>query len=190
MTFWRINLILLLFFVFGKGVFASEINIIGDSLIVGSQKYIRNLLFEYDLNIDAKEGRHFKSAFELVEKIKPGSIVVINLFNNSAVDYREIETLIQILTEKGSTIVFINTHVQRSWREYNNRNLQLIKLKYPQVYLLDWEKAMSVLCYNVNCLRSDGVHFTQEGSFNYALALYFVISQAIKENYAYKNRKP
>ena len=33
MTFWRINLILLLFLVFGKGVFASEINIIGDSLI-------------------------------------------------------------------------------------------------------------------------------------------------------------
>lgn len=190
MNFWRIRLIFLLFLLFFRGIFAYEVNIIGDSLIVGSQKYIRNLLFEYELNIDAKEGRHFKDAFGLVEKIKPGSVVVINLFNNSAVDYKEIEAMVQILTGKGSRIVFVNTHVQRSWREYNNRNLQLIKLKYPQVYLLDWEKAMSVLCYNVNCLRSDGVHFTQEGSFNYALALYFVISQAIKENYAYKNRKP
>lgn len=166
-----------------QSVFSAEISIIGDSLVVGSQKYIRNLFFDRRIHIDAQVGRQFRSAFDIIHSVKPGSIVVINLFNNSPVDYQEIESLVKILRDRNIHIVFVNTHVPRSWREYNNRNLQLIKLRYPEVYVLDWGNIINTFCFERNCLRSDGVHLTQEGSFYYALALYFVVHQAMRERY-------
>lgn len=179
----------LLFFLLGSA-FCAEVYIIGDSLVVGSQRFIRELFFDRQVYIDAQVGRHFKSAFDLIHGVKPGSVVVVNLFNNSPVDYWQIESLVGILKERNARIVFVNTHVPRPWRNYNNRNLELLKLRHPDVYVLDWERTMEILCQGKRCVRSDGVHLTEEGSFYYALALYFAVSQALKESYERQTGEP
>lgn len=158
----------------------TKIYIIGDSLIVGSKNFLIQMLNEYDLQIDAKIGRYYKTVFTKVNIIEPNSIVVVNLFNNSVVSYNDLEILVKKLSTKNVTIVFINTHVKRQWRDYNNRNLKLLKENYPQVYLIDWNSIFTNLCNSISCLQKDGVHLTKKGYYYYALAIASTINSIIR----------
>ncbi|MEM4596586.1 MAG: hypothetical protein QXG54_04715 [Desulfurococcaceae archaeon] len=119
-------LLVLLLFSQAKG---KEVYIIGDSLIVCSQSYIKEFLKGHEVKIFAKVGRHFTSAFEFVDKVSPNSIVVVNLFNNSAVSYQQIVRMIGILRNwSGKPLLFKGemkaTIFTRTYLDTKSQNLQ------------------------------------------------------------------
>lgn len=184
-------IVLFLLFTFSQS-FGNSINIIGDSLIVGSSEYLRSI-FETKAYIDAKIGRHFEEAFEIIRNLEErnslGQIVVVNLTNNSAVSYESFEKLLNYLKEKGRSVIFVNTHVPKSWRDYNNQNLNKLIKNRKDFYLVDWYDIFNAVCHEHSCLRKDGVHLTKEGSLLYAYSISFAIWQALKEKALYAEGK-
>lgn len=181
------------FFLFIVGYsHASYVSIIGDSLIVGSSEKLRQILNVRTI-IDAKVGRHFHEAFEIIYDLANnnalGDIVVINLTNNSEVSYETFERLLNYLNSRGKTVILVNTHVPRSWKNQNNQTLlQLVKDR-RDFYLLDWNDIFKRFCRNTTCLRKDQVHLTEDGSYIYAYSIAYAVQKVIKQRYLYAKGK-
>ena len=173
-------LVLFLLMLF-KISFAQEITIIGDSLTLGSEKYIRQQL--QDVVIDAKVGRKFQEAMPVIIDLESkgllGKVVVIALGTNGPFSVEEGLEVIDYLYSKQKKVIFVNVKVPRFWENQVNENYQILKRLRPQIEVIDWNYLSTVLCSRPDigsCFRQDGYHLTSVGSYIYSYIIYKYIT--------------
>ncbi|WP_028950996.1 acyltransferase [Sulfurihydrogenibium subterraneum] len=171
----------LTFFIIFKFSFAQEITIIGDSLTVGSEKYLRQQI--PDVVIDAKVGRKFQEAMPVIKELESkcllGKIVVIALGTNGIFTVEEALEVIDYLNTRQRKVIFVNVKVPRYWESQVNQNYQILKQLRPNIEVIDWNYLSTVLCSRPDigaCFRQDGYHLTQIGSYIYSYIIYKYIS--------------
>lgn len=164
-------------FIFVKVSYANDVVIIGDSLTVGSEKYLRQ--FMPNVVIDAKVGRKFQEVMQIIKSLELENnlknIVVISLSTNSPVSLQELVNVIDYLTEKGKKVILVNTKVPRSWEDINNYNIYLAKSIRPHIEIVDWKRISDYYCRTYSCFRPDGYHLTEVGSYIYSYVIYYYI---------------
>lgn len=163
-----------------KLAFSQEITIIGDSLTVGAQNYIKQQI--PDVVIDAKVGRKFQEAMVRIKDLESkgllGRVVVIALGTNGTFTVEEGLKVIDYLQSKGRKVIFINAKVPRWWESEVNKNYQILKTIRPSVEVIDWYNLSGIICSrsDINCFRPDGYHLTSEGSYIYSYIIYKYIN--------------
>lgn len=161
-------------------VFAEDVVIIGDSLTVGSEKYIRH--FIPGAVIDAKVGRKFQEVMGIIRSLenegKLKSTVVISLSTNSQVSLEELISVVDYLLERGKKVILVNTKVPRKWEDINNYNIYLAKSIRPQIEVVDWKRISDHYCKVYSCFRPDGYHLTDVGSYIYSYVIYYYIKNS------------
>ncbi len=173
------KLFFVLFLLF-KTSFAQEITIIGDSLTVGAQNYLKQQI--PDVVIDAKVGRKFQEAMPRIKDLEAsgllGRVVVIALGTNGTFSVEEGLQVIDYLQSKGRKVIFVNTKVPRWWESEVNRTYQILKSIRPSIEVIDWYSLSSVICsrIDVNCFRPDGYHLTSTGSYIYSYIIFRYIN--------------
>lgn len=170
--------IIIFIILFTKTLYASDITIIGDSLTVGSEKYLK--YFMPNAVIDAKVGRKFQEVMDILKDIEAkgnlGDIVVISLSTNSQISLEEIVNVIDYLSSKGRKVILVNTKVPRRWEDINNYNIYLAKSIRPkEVEIVDWKRISDYYCQRYNCFRQDGYHLTDVGSYLYGYVIYYYV---------------
>lgn len=174
------KIVILISILFFKISFAQEITIIGDSLILGAQNYLKQQI--PDVVIDAKVGRKFQEAMarikDLEEKGLLGKVVVIALGTNGAFSVEEGLQVIDYLQSKGRKVLFVNAKVPRWWESEVNKTYQVLKSMRPSIEVIDWYNLSSVICSrsDVSCFRPDGYHLTPTGSYIYSYIIYRYIN--------------
>lgn len=157
--------------------FAEDVVIIGDSLTVGSEKYIR--YFIPNAVIDAKVGRKFQEVMGIIRNLenegKLRNTVVISLSTNSQISLEELISVVDYLLERGRRVILVNTKVPRKWEDINNYNIYLAKSIRPQIEVVDWKRISDYYCKTYNCFRPDGYHLTDVGSYIYSYVIYYYI---------------
>ncbi|MEZ0323360.1 MAG: acyltransferase [Hydrogenothermaceae bacterium] len=165
-----------LFIVLTKS-YSEEVVIIGDSLTVGSQKYLK--YFIPNAVIDAKVGRKFQEVMDIVKNLESSGnlkdIVVISLATNGEISLQELIYVIDYLSQKGKKVILVNTKVPRKWEDVNNYNIYLAKVLRPNIEVVDWKKISDYYCKIYQCFRSDGYHLTDVGSYIYSYVIYYYI---------------
>ena len=171
----------LILFIFFKVSFAQEITIIGDSLTLGSEKYIRQQI--PDAVIDAKVGRKFQEAMPVIKELESkgllGKIVVIALGTNGLFTVEDGLQVIDYLTARQRKVIFVNVKVPRYWESQVNQNYQILKQLRPNIEVIDWNYLSTVLCSRPDigaCFRQDGYHLTPVGSYIYSYIIYKYVS--------------
>ncbi|PMP77272.1 MAG: acyltransferase [Sulfurihydrogenibium sp.] len=160
--------------------FAQDVTIIGDSLVVGAQNYLKQQI--PDVVIDAKVGRKFQEALPRIKYLESkgllGKIVVIALGTNGAFSVEEGLEVIDYLQSKGRKVIFVNAKVPRSWESEVNQTYEKLKKLRPSIEVIDWYNLSTTICSNsdVKCFRPDGYHLTPEGSYIYSYIIYKYIN--------------
>lgn len=171
------RIILIMLFLLPVKSFGEDVVIIGDSLTVGSERYIR--YFVPNAIIDAKVGRKFQEVMGIIRELENTgnlkSIVVIGLATNSQISLEELVYVIDYLTTKNRKVILVNTKVPRKWEEINNYNIYLAKALRPNIEVVDWKRISEHYCKKYVCFRSDGYHLTDVGSYIYSYAIYYYI---------------
>ncbi|MCX7738348.1 MAG: acyltransferase [Hydrogenothermaceae bacterium] len=161
-------------------VFGEDVTIIGDSLTVGSEKYIK--YFIPSAVVDAKVGRKFQEVMGIIKELEETgrlrNTVVIGLATNSQISIEELVYVIDYLTAKGRRAILVNAKVPRKWEEINNYNIYLTKVLRPNIEVVDWKKISEYYCRAYICFRSDGYHLTDVGSYIYSYAIYYYIKNS------------
>ena len=157
--------------------FAEEITIIGDSLTVGAEKYIRYYI--PNAVIDAKVGRRFQKAMDRILDLESKGllkdIVVIALGTNGCFTVREGLKVIDYLQSRNKKVVFVNTKVPRWWESDVNNTYEELKRLKPNIIIIDWKTISNVICLRNDipeCFRKDGYHLTDMGSYLFSLLIY------------------
>lgn len=157
--------------------FAEDVVIIGDSLTVSSERYIK--YFIPNVVIDAKVGRKFQEVMGIIKSLenegKLKNTVVISLSTNSQISLEELVSVVDYLLERGKRVILVNTKVPRKWEDINNYNIYLTKSIRPQIEVVDWKRISDHYCKIYNCFRSDGYHLTDVGSYIYSYIIYYYI---------------
>ncbi|MCX7761042.1 MAG: acyltransferase [Hydrogenothermaceae bacterium] len=157
--------------------YGEEVVIIGDSLTVGSQKYIK--YFIPKAVIDAKVGRKFQEVMDIIKNLEINGnlkdIVVISLATNGEISLQELVYVVDYLSEKGKKVILVNTKVPRRWEDINNYNIYLAKALRPHIEVVDWKRISDYYCKTYQCFRSDGYHLTDVGSYIYSYVIYYYI---------------
>lgn len=157
--------------------FGEDVTIIGDSLTVGSERYIR--YFIPSAVVDAKVGRKFQEVMGIIRELEETgrlrNTVVIALATNSQISIEELVYVTDYLTAKGRRVILVNTKVPRKWEEINNYNMYLMKVLKPNIEVVDWKRISEYYCRVYICFRSDGYHLTDVGSYMYSYAIYYHI---------------
>jgi hypothetical protein len=156
---------------------AEEITIIGDSLTVGAEKYIRYYI--PNAVIDAKVGRKFQEAMERVLDLESKGllkdIVVIALGTNGYFSVEEGLKIIDYLQSRNKKVVFVNAKVPRWWESDVNNTYEELKRLRPNIRIIDWRTISYVICSRNDipeCFRKDGYHLTDMGSNLFSLLIY------------------
>lgn len=173
----RLAGVIFLLLIFNFRSMADGVVIIGDSLTVGSEKYLR--YFIPNAVINAKVGRKFQEVIDIIKVLENEgnlkSVVVISLATNSEVSLEEILYVIDYLSDRGKKVILVNSKVPRKWEEVNNYNLYLAKIKRPQIELVDWKRISDHYCNIYHCFRTDGYHLTDIGSYIYSYSIYYYL---------------
>ena len=160
--------------------FAQDVTIIGDSLVIGAQNYLKQQI--PDVVIDAKVGRKFQEALPRIKYLESkgllGKIVVIALGTNGAFSVEEGLEVIDYLQSKGRKVIFVNAKVPRWWESEVNQNYEKLKKLRPFIEVIDWYNLSVVICSrsDIICFKPDGYHLTPEGSYIYSYIIYKYIS--------------
>lgn len=146
----------------------------GDSVILG----IRSLLEGYepvDL-VNARVGRQLNELIEVVKvdvKSVPNSIAILNVGNNGAISEGSVIELFELLKNQPNIIV-VNAAVPRGWQDANNELLSRVITRYPNAYLVDWER---ISRNHPEYFAPDGVHLVPIGANVYVSAILEVLEQ-------------
>jgi peptidoglycan/LPS O-acetylase OafA/YrhL len=132
----------------------------GDSVILG----IRNSLAEQFpvALVNARIGRQADELLEVILKDKasaPVGPVVLNMGNNGALTQDQVIAIFEALSDSEKVIV-VNTAVPRGWRDANNRLVEDLSQRYPNVSVVDWNLASAD---HPEYFAPDGVHLVPEG---------------------------
>lgn len=132
----------------------------GDSVILG----IRNSLAEEFpvALVNARIGRQADELLDVIKKDKataPTGPVVLNMGNNGALNVDQVVAIFEVLKDSEKVIV-VNTAVPRGWRDDNNRLIEEVAQRYPNISIVDWN---SVSADHPEYFAPDGVHLVPEG---------------------------
>jgi len=150
-----------------------QVTMIGDSLGVGVEPYLKKLLPKLDNH--SKVSRQFHQAKavvqELLQKGRLAPTVIIQLGTNGTVKESDMRALIELIGSDRK-IVFVNCQVPRSWCEGDNKTFAKVVPDYPNTIIADWYSAS---LDKKNYFAKDGVHPTKTG----ATVLAKVIADAV-----------
>lgn len=143
-----------------------HISIIGDSVMVNVEPYIKNQFPNTDVN--ASIGRQLHESTALIKSMKQndtlGDIVIIALGSNGAFTSEQLSDVIaSIGTER--QIILINTRVPRNWENIVNERLEEAAENDSSIRLIDW---YSVSSGHDEYFANDGIHLTKTGAKAYA----------------------
>lgn len=150
---------------------------IGDSLMLGASEALYTLYPKAIVN--AEVGRQvYKMQPIIAEMVGSGQIlnpVIISLGANGGFSEQNIKDMITAIGED-KIIFFVNTHVDRPWRdEVNSVLAQVTENPDDDVYLIDWASHYQD---QGAILRDDLVHFNEQG----ILAWTSFITQEVNKN--------
>lgn len=142
------------------------ITIIGDSVILDAEPYLKKLLPGAVVN--GQVGRQLSHAAEVVEELKTnnqlGKRVIIELGTNGSFPKKNLEALLESLGADRQ-VVLVNTRVPRPWEEEVNSTLSEVVESFPNTTLVDWYSASAD---KTAYFAADGVHLNREGAEFYA----------------------
>jgi lysophospholipase L1-like esterase len=153
--------------------YAQTITIIGDSITYSIKNELQQK-YKQNIYIDAKVGRQFKEAVNIIKKLdvnnKLGDIVIIELGTNGDFNINDAIYIINYLQQKHKTIAFVNIRTNRNWQNAVNYKFNLLKHKYNNIDIIDWYTYSKEYCdaKNINCLAKDKTHLNTYGKKVYA----------------------
>lgn len=143
-----------------------HISIIGDSVMVNVEPYIKDLFPNTD--VDASIGRQMYESTSLIKSIKQknnlGDFVIIALGTNGAFTSAQLSDVIASIGSEHQ-ILLINTRVPRNWESIVNERLKEAVDNDSSIRLIDWHSFSSG---HDEYFDNDGVHLTQTGAKAYA----------------------
>jgi hypothetical protein len=139
-----------------------HVSMIGDSIGVGIDPYLKKLLPKLDNN--SKVSRQFSQAKEVVQQmLNSGTLantVIIELGTNGTISEKDMRALIELIGSSRK-IVFVNCQVPRSWGVIDNNMIAKVTPDYPNTIIADWYNAS---LGNSSYLAKDGFHPTTTGA--------------------------
>ena len=131
---------------------------IGDSITVSATKKLYDKLGN-DINVDAKVGRQFSEAIQILNKYKDilGDVIIIELGTNGDIEREDLKTVFRLIENK--KIIFINNKVPRVWEGNNNNLLLEFSQQYQNVRIIDWHNSIN----EDGIFQKDGIHLTDKG---------------------------
>lgn len=143
-----------------------HISIIGDSVMVNVEPYIKDLFPNTD--VDASIGRQMYESPQLIKSIKQnnnlGDFVIIALGTNGAFTSAQLSDVIASIGSEHQ-ILLINTRVPKNWESIVNKRLEEAVNNDSSIRLIDWYSFSSG---HDEYFDNDGVHLTQTGAKAYA----------------------
>lgn len=153
----------------------SDITVIGDSVTLASAPALTERF--PGMYIDARISRSVRNnGLETIQNLDRAHqlrrVVVLALGTNG---YYGNGNLDKIMAElHAHDVIFVNAYGPDVWDAGNNDNLRTTKLKYKNMYIADWNTAISA---HRNTLGPDGIHPTAAGGRYYADAIAAAIAQ-------------
>jgi peptidoglycan/LPS O-acetylase OafA/YrhL len=144
-----------------------SVTVIGDSVMIDVIPHLEEA-FNNKVDVDAKIGRQFREAEEIVQKKKSsgnlGEIVIIELGANGPLSDKKMTALIeQIGTDRD--IYMITTRVPKPWQQEVNETIKSVAGNYKNIKVVDW---FSFSESHLEYIGNDGVHLTLSGAEAYA----------------------
>ncbi len=143
-----------------------EITFLGDSVLLATEDYLKDyfpaMISEGDV------GRQFYSAPEKLQEMENAGelkkVVVLVLGNNGTITEDDFAQVMKVIGKK-RMIFAVNMLVPRSWEEGNNRLLEKMGKKYPNLHIIHWHSKAKE---HTEWLYGDGVHPNPDGAKIYA----------------------
>jgi lysophospholipase L1-like esterase len=139
---------------------------IGDSIMVGAEPHIRELVPGIDL--DAEPGRSFATGIEVLEtKVATGDtpdVLVFALGTNAGASQDQIDEVMN-LSPGVEEVIFVNVTVPRDWEESTNAAIADAVARHDNATLVDWNTESRG---QDRWFRSDGFHPNETGSRRWA----------------------
>ena len=149
-----------------REITGDEITVIGDSVMVGVEPYLAELM--PGITVDAKISRQLHKAPEVVSELENAGnlrrIVVIALGTNGPFSDDQLMELLGVL-ESAEKIIFINTRVPRRWETAVNETFERVLGAYGNVTLIDWYQESRG---HNEYFYDDGIHLRPTGAKVYS----------------------
>lgn len=145
------------------------ITVIGDSVMVGVEPYLRESL--PGVVVDAKISRQMRVANDVISQLESDGelrkIVIIELGTNGPFTEEQLIGVLDRL-EGADAIFLINARVPRHWEQAVNEMIVNVAECYPYVHSIDWYSESSG---HDEYFYSDGVHLKSVGANAYCAML-------------------
>ncbi len=153
----------------GPGLIPHHVTAIGDSVMLDGQPDLVNDIPGVD--VEAFVSYQFYQGITLVQSLRAegrlGAIIVIGLGTNGPFSAGQFDEMMSACSG-ASRVVFITTHVDRSWQDEVNAELAAGVARYPKVAVLaDWQ---ALAAANPGWFYTDGTHMPIGGTGAQALA--------------------
>ena len=139
---------------------------IGDSIMVGAEPHMRELVPGIDL--DAEAGRSVATGIEVLEtKMTDGDapdVLVFALGTNAGASHDQIDQVMS-LSSGVDEVIFVNVAVPRAWEQPTNVAMADAVARYETATLVDWNTESRG---QDRLFRSDGFHPNDTGSLRWA----------------------
>lgn len=142
-----------------------EVTFIGDSILLSAAKSIVQVFPK--AIVDGKVGRQLNQSGAVIDELKKAGklkdTVVIVLGSNGPFTESQLNDLIGKLD--GKKIFFVNTHVERAWRDNVNDSLAKYVKDHPDTTLIDWNRAST---NKDSWFYEDRTHCNEEGGIAFS----------------------
>jgi len=149
---------------------------IGDSIMVGAEPHMRELVSDIDL--DAEAGRSVATGIEVLEaKIAGGDapeVLVFALGTNAGASQDQIDEVMN-LSSGVEEVIFVNVTVPRDWEEPTNAAMADAVARHAGATLVDWNTESRS---QDRWFRADGFHPNETGSQRWANLIVIEIKNA------------
>ena len=146
-----------------------EITVIGDSVMVGVEPYLREIL--PGIVVDAKISRQLKAAIEVISNLEQGGelkkTVIIELGTNGPFAEDQLTLLLDNLNG-AENILLVNARVPKPWEQTVNDMLLKAALVRPNSHYVDWYSESGA---HDEYFYQDGVHLKPVGANAYCAML-------------------
>lgn len=152
-----------------QNITGEEVTVIGDSVIVGVEPYLKELLPE--ITVDGKVGRQMSQAknviAELEAKEELGDHVILELGTNGPFNKEQLRKVLTLLTHSKQVLV-VTTRVPKGWQDTVNSTIKDIVPEFGNAKVVDWYAASEG---KSDYFYKDRVHLKPDGSRHYASLL-------------------
>ncbi|MEK8212048.1 MULTISPECIES: SGNH/GDSL hydrolase family protein [unclassified Paenibacillus] len=146
-----------------------EVTVIGDSVIVGVEPYLKELLPK--ITVDGKVGRQMSQAKKVTDELKAkgalGDYVILELGTNGPFNKEQLRKVLTSLSDAKQVLV-VTTRVPKGWQDTVNSTIKDVVPEFDNAKVVDWYAASEG---EKNYFYKDGVHLKPDGSRYYASLL-------------------